>query len=527
MKDSSSKETNRKQSRPVPKSSDTAMSSSSTTPGAERVGTSKTQQYLQSKKSKKNPLTTTKEETSVLVGAEPSESLDVLSDKQTWLERRSKSAATVPGATSIRNSTRGSTRTSGQGGSLSFASSKDRSIISSRGGGEPQRATNRQSPTSAGARALHHKNKHNISNSITSNNDEVMLGAPLDPTVTVKTSIYRQSKPNVQQPPFVEGNDDDGGEDYDNGDYSDDYYNDDYYNDDITPTIQREDSEPGWSHFSGDLPMITRSAAGRIPMSVPPQPGRDSFPLVDSTSSESISALNDHITIMEQGNTSSDMDDDKDGSNNTRLHSVTEATLVDPTEREYEAERIRQETLQEVQSKTVRAQIVDDEAERKRSIRMVAGLVCVFAIAVIVAVPTAVTLVRKNNDEIFQPTRFEAVNAAVEQEFGSDYLYDESSPQYVAVDWITVNDTLLEFPLETEAERRAFRQRYAICVLAFSTNIDTWVRETDWLEPVDECTWSGITCNDNRELVAINTRECIYGSKRQTHFIVHAKMYAL
>ena len=431
--------------------------------------------------------------------AETSESSDVLSDKQTWLKRGS-TTSTVPGATSVRPSTDTRTPTNpnpdddGRGGGSSFTNAKGRMSTSSRGGGGGggQRTTNRHGGGATNPTNTKQQATKNTYNNSLSNKDGTVFGIRPDPSTAIKTSIFRErNKPTFQQP---NDNGDKEYDDYDDKDYSHDK--------NFSPTMQREDSESGWSNFSGHLPM-TRPV-GRNTTSVPPKQDRDSFPFVDPTSSESPPAPSDPISIQEQ-NASSDMED-KDQSNDMGLHPVTEATLVDPTERENEAERIRQETLHEVQSKTVRAQVVDETAQRKRVVRLAIGCACVFVIVVVV---TAVSLVRMNDGGDFMPSRAEAINTAVEQEFGSEGINDESSSQYMAINWMAVNDTLLEFPLETEAERRAFRQRYAMCVLAFATNIDTWVRETDWLEPVDECTWSGLTCNDNRELVAISTRKCI------------------
>ena len=191
------------------------------------------------------------------------------------------------------------------------------------------------------------------------------------------------------------------------------------------------------------------------------------------------------------------------------LHNVTEATLVDPEERIVEENRIRQDTINRIKASTAHAEVVDPLAERKRRINMFLCLLCVMGLLITVAVTATVAFVDDDDNTVVVlfPTRAELVQHAVRQEFGSESLDDQTSPQYVAVNWMAVNDTLLEFPLETEAERRAFRQRYVMCVLAFATGIETWVRQKNWLEPVDECTWSGLTCNDNKEVVAINTRE--------------------
>jgi hypothetical protein len=186
-------------------------------------------------------------------------------------------------------------------------------------------------------------------------------------------------------------------------------------------------------------------------------------------------------------------------------HTVTQATLVDPEEQERQAEKIRKQAMNEFQSTAVRAQVLDETEERKRRRRTILCFAAILVIVIAVAVSVIVTLVGKDDDEIL--TRIQIITVTVEDRYGKGVLDDEFSAQYEALDWMAVNDTYLELPLETEKDLRLFHQRWVMCVLAFSTGIDTWTREDAWLDPVDECTWSGITCDANGDLVAVNTRK--------------------
>ena len=181
---------------------------------------------------------------------------------------------------------------------------------------------------------------------------------------------------------------------------------------------------------------------------------------------------------------------------------ITEAELVDAeAERErLEADRtrIRNEAFKEIVENATPAEVVDDSMERKRRRQLIVALVCLSVISIIVAVSLGVVLGTKDDAA---PTIEEFVRA----EFGDDPALDEEgTPQYQSVDWMANNDTSLVWPLETEEDRALFRQRYAMCVLSFSTDIDNWDNRARWLEPISECRWSGLTCDNNGRLIGIS-----------------------
>jgi hypothetical protein len=66
------------------------------------------------------------------------------------------------------------------------------------------------------------------------------------------------------------------------------------------------------------------------------------------------------------------------------------------------------------------------------------------------------------------------------------------TPQGQAFRWIWLNDVRQLDPCESEA----FRQRYALAVLYHSTRGDEWTDSTGWLSEAHECSWYGVTCDE-------------------------------
>ena len=196
-----------------------------------------------------------------------------------------------------------------------------------------------------------------------------------------------------------------------------------------------------------------------------------------------------------------------DTSTSADVNIIPDAELVDPNEREAELQRAREETRDNVIKSATLAEVVDETAERKRRQKWFFLAFLITCCSVVVAIVVAVTFATKSDTIVITPTRSEAIQDAIVSDFGGDSLDDELSPQYAAASWMAVNDTYLNWPLEDEEARKVFRQRYSMCVLAFATDIDNWVRQKRWLDPVDECTWSGLTCDSDGQLVGISVRK--------------------
>lgn len=64
--------------------------------------------------------------------------------------------------------------------------------------------------------------------------------------------------------------------------------------------------------------------------------------------------------------------------------------------------------------------------------------------------------------------------------------------EYQALDWVTAQDSLF---LGTDSASEQFRvvQRYALATLLFAS-VEPWRNQGGWLDPIDECSWFGVTC---------------------------------
>ena len=204
---------------------------------------------------------------------------------------------------------------------------------------------------------------------------------------------------------------------------------------------------------------------------------------------------------------------------------ITEAELVDAVaERqrlETERSRIRDQAFKEIVENATPAEVVDDSMERKRRCRLLSALVMLSVISIAVAVSLGVVLGSKDDS-------VETIVEVVRVEFGdSNALDQEGTPQYRSVDWMANNDTSLVWPLETEDDIALFRQRYAMCVLSFSTDINNWDNRARWLEPISECQWSGLTCDDNGRLIGISVGESSFRLRVLVACFAHVSHLAL
>ena len=77
-------------------------------------------------------------------------------------------------------------------------------------------------------------------------------------------------------------------------------------------------------------------------------------------------------------------------------------------------------------------------------------------------------------------------------------LESESTPQYLATDWIAHEDELrLEIP-EANSEADSFVQRYVLAVLYYALGGPNWKMTMDFLIEKSECSWFDFTGADDR-----------------------------
>ena len=184
---------------------------------------------------------------------------------------------------------------------------------------------------------------------------------------------------------------------------------------------------------------------------------------------------------------------------------VCEAEAVDSRAearaRARERETIRLETIREIEENAAQAEVVDDEWEQKKRRQSTLLLYAVALISIVFVVVVGSVVGTRDRS----PTPL-TVEDYVRIEFGDDgKLTDETTPQRASIDWMTDTDQYLVYPLETEEQLVSFRQRYVMCVLAFSTDILNWKSREGWANPeTSDCQWSGITCDNRGRLNGIN-----------------------
>jgi len=75
-----------------------------------------------------------------------------------------------------------------------------------------------------------------------------------------------------------------------------------------------------------------------------------------------------------------------------------------------------------------------------------------------------------------------------------DALEDPTSAEWTTVRYMANNDPAMLDPTDTSMENQLrINQRYALLLLYFGSDRDSWVNQENWLN-ADECTWYGVTC---------------------------------
>ena len=101
----------------------------------------------------------------------------------------------------------------------------------------------------------------------------------------------------------------------------------------------------------------------------------------------------------------------------------------------------------------------------------------------------------------------EAMDVLIESGVSKPSSFVEATdPRYRALDWSVYKDLTWTSLVEQESRNR-FLQRYALILLAYSTGIEYWKRQTPWSELVKshECTsFEGVQCDDNDFVVELS-----------------------
>ena len=81
------------------------------------------------------------------------------------------------------------------------------------------------------------------------------------------------------------------------------------------------------------------------------------------------------------------------------------------------------------------------------------------------------------------------------------------SPEYMALEWVAADPDVAN-RLYSNSK---IVQRWALAVLFFVTNGESWYQSNDWLSFTDECTWfskaSGSICDSNGLLMTLDLQD--------------------
>jgi hypothetical protein len=81
---------------------------------------------------------------------------------------------------------------------------------------------------------------------------------------------------------------------------------------------------------------------------------------------------------------------------------------------------------------------------------------------------------------------------------------EKESAEYKAMKWIIDNDPLSLDPTNQSTQNtNRITQRFALATLFFASLNEQWSKTTNWLNK-DECTWYGVTCEENTLVTQIN-----------------------
>lgn len=93
-----------------------------------------------------------------------------------------------------------------------------------------------------------------------------------------------------------------------------------------------------------------------------------------------------------------------------------------------------------------------------------------------------------------------------DEEITYPFQLGTATPEQLALRWL-IDEDPLELNVDNEADQKRIIQRYALLTFWYSTNGQAWSENDKWLETEDECTWFGITCNQNSVVIQIGSEE--------------------
>jgi Leucine Rich Repeat len=143
--------------------------------------------------------------------------------------------------------------------------------------------------------------------------------------------------------------------------------------------------------------------------------------------------------------------------------------------------------------------IPGEDSPKSRSVRSKITTILIFLLCGILGVALYLTVLKKKTTAALtmspslSPSGITRdVLLKAQQLSGKEAISDETSPQYKAAYWISMNDTPKIGNIND-----VFTQRYAMIVLYYGLNGQDWTEKDNWLNPLlHECEWSTkITCS--------------------------------
>lgn len=154
--------------------------------------------------------------------------------------------------------------------------------------------------------------------------------------------------------------------------------------------------------------------------------------------------------------------------------------------------------------------------ENNRRLVITAGVGAIFVVIVVVI---SVTVSGRNTNQeaaTVAPRRDQELVNIMSTISSSQSLSDQTSPQYMAKQWMIEEDPLQLTPSDFVSDGRIL-QRYALAVFFFATGGPESWDPNSWLQG-EECAgqyWIGLSCNDNDEVRAMAFGEstvCVFGT---------------
>ena len=166
-------------------------------------------------------------------------------------------------------------------------------------------------------------------------------------------------------------------------------------------------------------------------------------------------------------------------------------TLDLPYEVEAMLVRAENEEVQHVPE----AILVDKEAEKKEQNRSKRKKVytIIFVLMIFVAIITYFTKQERETVE-------DQIDKIITLQFPrSEHMTSADTPQHEAFDWL-----IKSYKSIKRVSNKKILAQFGLSVLYFSTNTADWIDRKNWVRLTEECSWFGIECGGNGEVIGID-----------------------